>query len=157
MKALSAASVALCCVVVTVSVISLLIPHKRTTKIFSFAIGLFVIVSVLNVFSGVSSAGFDYGSIEATEYSDHGDGDINDAAVQMAAENLAVELNELLKNEGIYADDISLTLKNSDNGRIYAARVVIYISKDHFSRRDDIRSIVYRNLSKEPEIYVTGQ
>ena len=157
MKSLSAASVSLCCVVVTVSVISLLIPHKRTTKIFSFAVGLFVIASVLNVFSGVSSAGFDFGAVEATEYPDHADGDINDAAVQLAAEDLTVELNELLNNDGIYADDIALTLKISDSGRIYASRVVIYISKDDFSRRDDIRSIVYRNLSKEPEIYVTGQ
>ena len=59
MKTLSAASVSLCCVVVAVSVISLLIPHKRTTKILSFAIGLFVIVSALNVLSGLSNVEID--------------------------------------------------------------------------------------------------
>ena len=157
MKALSAASVSLCCVVIAVSVISLLIPHKRTTTIFSFAIGLFVIVSLLNVFSDIPPLEADDSAIEATEYPDYSDRDINDAAVQMTAENLTVELNELLINEGIKADDISLTLKISDNGRIYAARVIIYISKDYMNRRDEIRSIVYRNLSKEPEIYVAGQ
>lgn len=157
MKALSAASVSLCCVVVAVSVISLLIPHKRTTKILSFAIGLFVIVSALNVLSGLSNVEIDDAVIGATEYSGISSRDINDAVIGMTAENLTVELNELLKNEGINADDIALTLKISDNGRIYAARVIIYISKDYANRREDIRSIVYRNLSKEPEIYVAGQ
>ena len=157
MKALSAASVSLCCVVVAVSVISLLIPQKRTTKILSFAIGLFVIVSALNVLSGLSNVEIDDAVIDVTEYSESNDRDINDAVIGMTAENLTVELNELLKNEGINADDISLTLKISDNGRIYAARVIIYISKDYANMREDIRSIVYRNLSKEPEIYVAGQ
>lgn len=157
MKTLSAASVSLCCVVVAMSVISLLIPQKRTTKILSFAIGLFVIVSALNVLSGLSNVEIDEAVIDATEYSGISSGDINDAAIGMTAENLTAELNELLKNEGINADDIALTLKKSDNGRIYAARVIIYISKDYANRREDIRSIVYRNLSKEPEIYVAGQ
>ncbi len=157
MKTLSAASLSLCCVVVAVSVISLLIPHKRTTKMLSFAIGLFVIVSALNVLSGLSNVEIDDAVIGATEYSGISSGDINDAVIGMTAEDLTVELNELLKNEGINADDISLTLKISDNGRIYAARVIIYISKDYANRREDIRSIVYRNLSKEPEIYVAGQ
>ena len=157
MKAITSASVSLCCIVVTVSLITLLIPHKRTVKILSLAIGLFVIVSVLNVFSGVTLFEADDGSAAATEYPENNDTDINDAAVQLTAENLTVELNELLINEGIKADDVALTLKISDKGRIYAARVVIYISKDYAGRRDDIRSIVYRNLSKEPEIYVAGQ
>lgn len=157
MKTLSAASVSLCCVVVAVSVISLLIPQKRTTKILNFAIGLFVIVSALNVLSGLSNVEIDDAVIGVTEYSESNDRDINDAVIGMTAEDLTVELNELLKNEGINADDIALTLKNSDNGRIYAARVIIYISKDYANRREDIRSIVYRNLSKEPEIYVAGQ
>ena len=61
------------------------------------------------------------------------------------------------RTERTQAQDIRLTLKISDEGRIYASRAVIYISREYEHRVNDIKSIVYRNISKEPEVYIDGQ
>ena len=66
-------------------------------------------------------------------------------------------MNELLKNEGIFAEDIQLTLKISDEGRISVKRAVIYINEADRDRTEKIESVVYRNIAKEPEVYVAGE
>lgn len=158
MNNLSSAAVAVCCVCASVGILSALIPQKRTAKIMSFVIGLFMTVTLI---SAVCSAGITLSDVElsdeAYDIPEYSEDDLNEAAVRLTAEQLTGELNELLLSEGIRAEDIGVSLKITDEGRIYAQRVVIYISKAFASRREEIKSIVYRNLSKEPEIYVKGQ
>ena len=157
MKSVNGLCVTICCVCIAVSILSALIPQKRTVKIMSFAIGLFIISSVLTAAAGIEIPNIDISDTEKYNVRDYGEKDYNDEAVQLTADNLVQALNEILLSEGISAEDIRLSLKISDDGRIYASHVVIYINKAYLSRVNDIKSIVYGNLSKEPEIYVTGQ
>ena len=158
MKNLSSAAVTVCCVCASVGILSALIPQKRTSKIMSFVIGLFMTVTLISAVSSADISLSDNGlSADVYEVPEYSEDDLNKAAVNLTAEQLTSELNELLLSEGIRAEDIGISLKITDEGRIYAQRVVIYISKAYVSRREEIKSIVYRNLSKEPEIYVKGQ
>ncbi len=158
MKGLSGICITVCLVSIAVCIFSVLIPQKRTAKIMSFVIGLFLTVTILSsIIAKSEEISLDISELEKYKLPEYSQDDYNDTAIQMTADNLTSALNELLKNEGINADDIKLTLKITDEGRIYASRVVIYINEEDYLRRSDIKSIIYRNLSKEPEIYVTGQ
>ena len=158
MKNASEFCTAICCICIAVSVLSILIPQKRTSKIMGFVIGLFLISSVIGLFATYNEdLKMDFSEIEKYAIPDYSEEDYNDAALQLTADNLTVALNELLLNEDIRADDILISLKITNEGRIYASRIVIYISEAYAARRNDIKSIVYGNLSKEPEIYVTGR
>lgn len=158
MKGLSGICMTVCLVSIAVCIFSVLIPQKRTAKIMSFVIGLFLTAAILSsIIANSEEISLDISELEKYKLPEYSQDDYNDTAIQMTADNLTSALNELLKNEGINADDIKLTLKITDKGRIYASRVVIYINEEDYLRRSDIKSIIYRNLSKEPEIYVTGQ
>lgn len=158
MKGLSGICITVCLVSIAVCIFSVLIPQKRTAKIMSFVIGLFLTAAILSsIIAKSEEISLDISELEKYKLPEYSQDDYNDTAIQMTADNLTSALNELLKNEGINADDIKLTLKITDEGRIYASRVVIYINEEDYLRRSDIKSIIYRNLSKEPEIYVTGQ
>ena len=158
MNELKATGVTICVISVAVSVISVLIPQKRTRRVMSFVIGLFFIGSLLQGLS--SSFGQfhaelpDREEITVPRYSDQ---DYNDAVGQQTADILVRSLGELLRNEGIEIQDINIMLKISDQGRITVSRVIIYMSEAYVDRVDDVRSIIYRNVSKEPEIYVGGK
>ena len=158
MSELQQISVTLCVTCVAVSMLSFLAPQKRTRRVMGFVIGLFFISTMasavaakiddLNLSDPVTS------EISVPTYSE---ADYNREIAQMTADNVTDALNELLLNEGIAADDIQLTLKISDKGRISVSRAVIYISEDYQNRIAEIESIVYRNIAKEPEVYVNGQ
>ena len=155
MSALSHLSLALCYLSVAVTVISLFLPQKRTRKIFSFVIGLFVICSLIACVRGATvdlhSDGFDLKKITVPESDTEG---YNELIRQTTAENLVSAVDELLRSEGIEAKDIQISLKISDEGRIYVADAVIYISEADLFRKQEIRNIIYGNLSKEPRVYV---
>ena len=158
MSAISGLGVTVGCVCAAVGILSVLIPQKRTGRLMSFVIGVFFIGSLLSaVITGIQDIGdIDTGGYELN-IPDHSEEEYRDTVAQAAADRLIQVLNELLKNEGIQAQDIRLTLKISDEGRIYASRAVIYISREYEHRVNDIKSIVYRNISKEPEVYIDGQ
>lgn len=155
MSALSRLAQLLCYLSVAVSILSLFLPQKRTRKIFSFVIGLFVICSLIQCVRS-TSLNMEGGLVDISELSvpDSGDPDYNDAVMQTTAENLISALDELLRSEGVEIRDIRLSLKISNKGRIYAEDVVIYISESDLPRKREIENIVYRNLSKEPAVYV---
>ncbi len=158
MKGLSGVCMTVCLVSIAVCIFSVLIPQKRTAKIMSFVIGLFLTVTILSsIIAKSEEISLDISELEKYKLPEYSYDNYNDTAIQMTADNLTSALNELLINEGINADDIKLTLKITDEGRIYASRVVIYINEEDYLRRSYIKSIIYRNLSKEPEVYVTGQ
>lgn len=158
MSALASLTLLLCCTVVGASILSMLAPQKRTRRIFGFVIGLFVLVTLINgVKSAVSELHIDVSEITSGGALDDSEEDYRDAVVSRTADILVRSLDELLRAEGVVADDIRLKLKTSDSGSIYADRIDIYISEQYRGRRNDIRSLVYTNLSKEPGIYVKGQ
>ena len=158
MKGLSGICMTVCLVSIAVCIFSVLIPQKRTAKIMSFVIGLFLTAAILSsIIANSEEISLDISELEKYKLPEYSQDDYNDTAIRMTADNLTSALNELLNNEGINADDIKLTLKITDEGRIYASRVVIYINEEDYPRRSDIKNLIYRNLSKEPEIYVTGQ
>lgn len=123
-----------------------------------FVIGLFFISTMTSAVAEqvgqIQLSEIEQEEITIPEYSEE---DFDNEIAQMTADNLTSALNELLLNEGIQAQDIQLTLKISDKGRISVVRAVIYINEADRSRTSDIRSIIYRNIAKEPEIYVDGE
>ena len=158
MSTLSNIGVTIGCICVVISLLSVLIPQKRTGRLMSMVIGVFFIGSLLGaIITGIQSAeDFNIDGYDIT-VPDHDEQEYRDIVAQTTADHLTQALNELLLNEGIEVQDIRLTLKISDEGRIYASRTVIYISKEYEPRVGDIKSIIYRNISKEPDIYVDGE
>ena len=159
MSAVSDIGMTICCICVAVSILCVMIPQKRTRKIMSFVIGLFLIASILDAVTRASEEiQIEFPNVsESTVNSTHNENEYSQIVAQLTADNLTKTMEELLKNEGINVSDIRLTLKNSDEGRISVVRAVIYIDEAYADRQSDIESIIYRNLSKEPEIYVEGQ
>lgn len=153
MSALSHLALTMCYLSVAVTVLSLFLPQKRTRKIFSFVIGLFVICSLISAVRNTSIA-FNELKMEEFTYDSADSDEYTDAVKQKTADNLVSAIDELLRSEGIEAKDIRLSLKISDEGRIYAQEVVIYIGEEDLLRKQEIESIIYRNLSKEPLVYV---
>lgn len=156
MTTLGQLSVIICYLAVGSSLLSMLMPQKRTSKIFLFVLGLFVISSI-----GISILNFAENFSLPTETEDtlpapreYG-ADYTDIVAQNTADNVVEAMNTLLEEEGIHPTDIQITLKISDEGRIYVREAVIYISEEYEDRVQEIESIIYRNLSKEPKIYVT--
>ena len=158
MNALQSVGLTICYTCAAISILSVLIPQKRTRRIMNFVIGIFFIGTLITaVSSGFESFDFDTSSVQSIEIPDYTEEDYTAAVAQMTADNATAAIRDLLYNEGIEADDIQLTLKISDEGRISVVRAVIYISEAYRDREADVESIIYRNLSKEPEIYVTGE
>ena len=153
MSALSHLALCLCYISVVVTVISLFLPQKRTRKVFSFVIGLFVICSLISVIRNVSVSIGDF-EIKAPDPLPAAAQEYQEQVKQMTVENLVAATDELLRSEGIEAKDISITLKISDEGRIYVEDVVIYISENDLFRKQDVQRIIYGNLAKEPRVYV---
>ncbi|MBQ6413965.1 MAG: stage III sporulation protein AF [Ruminococcus sp.] len=158
MSGLQTVCVTLCYTCIAVSIISLLVPQKRTRRVMGFVIGLFFISTMTSAVAEqvgqIQLSEIEQEEITIPEYSEE---DFDNEIAQMTADNLTSALNELLLNEGIQAQDIQLTLKISDKGRISVVRAVIYINEADRSRTSDIRSIIYRNIAKEPKIYVDGE
>ena len=155
MNVLSQLALTLCYLSVAVTVMSLFVPQKRTRKIFCFVIGLFVIASiVLGVRNLTISEDIDLSDLNTAQMPEYSESDYNDMILRRTADNLVKATDEILRSEGIEAEDIRLSLKISDEGRIYVDRAVIYISEDDLLRRQEIKSIISRNLSKEPLVYV---
>lgn len=158
MSAIQSLCLIICFTCVAVGIISVMLPQKRTRRIMSFVTGLFFISTLATAVSAQANRSDipipDMDDIVIPTYSDE---DVRDAVAQMTADKLTEALDELLQNEGIRAGDIRLTLKISDGGRISAVRAVIYISEADRGKAPQIKSIVYRNIAKEPEIHVIGE
>lgn len=158
MSAFSALTLMISAAGIGVGMLSLLIPQKRTRRILTFVCGLFLLVSVTNgVKQALSEIDFQMPLIPEEEFSTEDSDAYLDAVVQETGDILVKALDELLRAEGIAADDIRLKLNISDEGRIYAERIDIYISEAYRNRKSDIRSLIVGNISKEPVIYVQGQ
>lgn len=158
MNALQDLSMTLCFTAVAVSIVTVMIPQKRTRRIMSLVIGLFFISTfITSAAAQLKEVDFSLSESEEIVIPTYSEEDYQDAVAQVTSDNLTQALDELLENEGIKADDVQLTLKISDEGRISFVRAVIYISETDRPKTAKIKSIVYRNISKEPEIYVSGE
>ena len=158
MNAASSLTVLVCSAGIGAGMLTLLIPQRRTKRILSFVLGLFLLVTMVGGVREMMS------ELDLSSVLDE-DGDLPsvneraylDAVAQQTADTLVKALDELLREHGIEAENIELSVKISDEGRITADYINIYISEALRSRKSDIRSIVEANLSKEPHIYVQGQ
>ena len=153
MNMLSQSALALCYLSVAVTVISLFLPQKRTRKIFSFVIGLFVIGSLIACIRN-TTVEIDGLTLDQTAYPITDQGEYLDAVRQETVERVVSATDELLRSNGIEVRDIRISLNISDEGRIYAGNIVIYISEDDLPRKQEIERIIYGNFSKEPQVYV---
>ncbi len=158
MSALKSVCLTLCFTCVAVGIVSVLIPQKRTRRIMSFVTGLFFISTlVTSVAAQVQAPDIQFPDTSDIQLPAYREEAYQHTVAQMTADHLTEALDELLKNEGISVQDIRLTLKISDEGRISVVRAVIYISEESRHQTAQIESIIYRNIAKEPEIYVTGK
>jgi len=148
----------ICYLSVGISILAFLAPQKRTARVFSYILGLFVIVTIAG---SIRSAFSDFSSEISLDISDsisdYSEKDYNDAVMQQTADNIVTAISDILEDEGITCRDIKLELKISDKGSIFVRRIVIYISDDYRDRTDDIKQIVNRNIQKEPDVYVEEQ
>ena len=156
MSGFSSVAVLICYVSAAATMLSLFIPQKRTRKILSFVLGLFILVAVGNGIRGLSFELPDLSiaavDLQQSSYED----EYENVIIQKTADRLVLSIDSLLKDEGIVAEDIRLSLKKSADNSISADRVVIYISDAYRDRVEEIERIVVGNLSKEPEVYVTS-
>ena len=158
MSALSAQTMMICTASIGIGMLSLLIPQKRTRRILGFIFGLFLLVTVTNgVRSALSEIDFRSPVITDSELSSEDSDAYLDAVVQQTGDILVGAIDDLLRDEGIAADDIRLKLNISPEGRITVGRIDIYINETYRNRKSDIRSLIVGNLSKEPVINVQGQ
>ena len=158
MSGLSALSGMICRICIAVSILSVLIPRKRTAKILRFVFGMFLIAELVSgVVAQIESISVSLPSADEIAVQEYDESDYHELAAQLTADKITEALDLILKNEGITAEDIRVKLKISEDGRIYAERAVIYISEACSDRADEVKDIVYRNLEKEPEVYVAGQ
>lgn len=158
MSAVSSLTVLICCAGIGSGMLSLLIPQRRTKRVLSFVLGLFMLVILVNgVKESLGVIRFD----DLPEWTDPdsavADGDNTDAVMNETAALLVKAVDELLRDEGIAADDIRIKLKISASGIISAEHVDIYISEQYRGRQNDIRALLHTHLSKEPNIYVQGE
>ena len=158
MSAIGSFSVTLCYLCVGSALLSLIMPQKRTRHILNFVLGLFLLVTGMNALTTCITEFReilpDINSVEIPSYQEQ---EYINTVAQMTADDLVQVTDELLQNEGIFANDIRLTLKITDEGRIFISRADIYINEMYADRKDDIERVVYRNLSKEPDVYVQEQ
>ena len=111
-----------------------------------------MIIPIIGLFDSFS-ADFELDESVA-QYSDNTDNAYNQLVLSKTADNLVLAADNLLKNEGITADNIELALKKTDNDSIYISSVVIYISEQYSHRAQEITKIIASNMSKEPVIIV---
>ena len=156
MSAVSAVCVTLCAVGAGAAMLSALIPQKRTGRVMSFIIGIFIIATIMGAAEAlINDIRADLSFTQDAQITEFSDSDLTAAVASETAGYLVEAADELLRSEGIYAEDIRISLRINDSGGIYADRIGIYISEDCSDRSQDIESIIYRNFSKEPDIYVT--
>lgn len=156
MTAFSNCAVIVCVCCIASSIISLVAPLGKMKKIMNLILGMFLLCSmvipVVGLFDSFSS---DFKFDESVaQYSDNTDNAYNQLVLSKTADNLVLAADNLLKNEGITADNIELALKKTDNDSIYISSVVIYISEQYSHRAQEITKIIASNMSKEPVIIV---
>ena len=156
MSGFSSVAVLICYVSAAAMMLSLFIPQKRTRKILSFVLGLFILVAVGNGIRGLSFELPALSVVASDQQPILYNEEYEKVIIQKTADRLVLSIDSLLKDEGIVAEDIRLSLKKSADNSISADRVVIYISDAYRDRVEEIERIVVGNLSKEPEVYVTS-
>ena len=155
MNTLNLTAMTLCACCIVCSLLTLLIPQERMKKTLNLVLSLFLLCSlILPVQSLLSNIQMEYDVQEFDQEYSFSQEEYHKAILQKAADNLVLCADNLLRKEGIEADNIRLSLKISEGESIYVSNIIIYISRDTENRKQDIESIIYRNFSKEPKIII---
>lgn len=158
MSEISSLCLCIAYLIVGVNLLSVFVPQKRTKKVLSLVLGTVILLTLISAVKDMVTE-LDHYDISYREYdAPQVDQNAYEALVaQKTTDHLIDSLNELLQLEGICADNISLALKITEEGRIYVSDVNIYISEEYEPKIAQIKNIVYRNVSKEPDVYVDGE
>lgn len=155
MSTLNTAATTLCVCCIVCSLLSMLIPQERTKKTLNLVLSLFLICSlILPVRALLSDITMDFDTEDTVGNYSFSQKDYDRSILKQTADNLVLCADELLKNEGIAAENIRLSLKISEQKSIYVSNIIIYIDKETADRKQDIETIIYRNFSKEPKIII---
>lgn len=157
MSALRSSAVVVCVCCIACSVVGVVVPDGRMKKIVNLIFGAFLVLSLFIPLIGLSHTivAKDY-SLELQEIEKvvPDDKAYEQMVLNNTADNLVKAADDLLKAEGIYAENIELGIKKSDNNSIYISKINIYINENDAVRIQNIKSIIERNMSKEPVVIV---
>lgn len=156
MSALKSAGIIICVCCVACSIFSLIAPTGRMKKMVSLILGMFLICSMIIPIKGLFDSlkiGF---NIDDSKYSieNMSDSEYNELVLKQTADNLVGAANNLLISENIYAQNIRVGLKISEDNSIYISSIYIYITNEYQDRQEEISKIITNNMSKEPELII---
>lgn len=155
-SALRSSSVVVCVCCIVCAMFSMIAPAGKMKKTVDIVLSLFLLSSMLiPIASFVKSFSADVVIDEQdVDIKNIDEDDYTEIVLKQTADNLVEIADNLLKSEGIQAENIRVSLKKTDKNSIYISRIDIYISKDNEKDTDKIKRIVETNMSKEPGIYI---
>ncbi len=147
-------AVTLCACCIACSILSLLCSDTRMKKVVSLVMGAFIVCSLLLPLFSLSALSKD----DINIITESADLDLNTeeaykkAVLDETAKNLVIAADDLLKQENIKVKNIELAIKLSEDDSIYISKIYIYINKTDEHKADKIKSIIEKNMNKEPVI-----
>ena len=147
-----AVTLCLCCI--ACSIISLLCSDTRMKKVVSLVMGAFIVCSLLlPLFSLTALSADDFRiTTDSTGLDIDSEESYKKAVLDETAKNLVIAADDLLKQEEIRAKNIELAIKLSEDDSIYISKIYIYINKADEQKAEKIKSIIEKNMNKEPVI-----
>lgn len=157
MSSLKSFAVTVCVCCIACSIIGIIAPSGRMKKILNLVLGAFLAVSMIIPFIGLSDSFSKDMYFETSEFlsADIDEKEYEKLVLNKTADNLVLAANDLLLSEDIKVDNIEIGIKKSDTNSIYISKINIYISDKEKDKAEKIKSIITRNMSKEPVIIIS--
>ena len=123
-------------------------------KVVSLVMGAFIVCSLLlPLFSLTALSADDFRiTTDSTGLDIDSEEAYKKAVLDETAKNLVIAADDLLKQEDISAKNIELAIKLSEDDSIYISKIYIYINKVDEQKAEKIKSIIEKNMNKEPVI-----
>ena len=123
-------------------------------KVVSLVMGAFIVCSLLlPLFSLTALSADDFRiTTDSTGLDIDSEEAYKKAVLDETAKNLVLAADDLLKQEDIRAKNIELAIKLSEDDSIYISKIYIYINKADEQKAEKIKSIIEKNMNKEPVI-----
>lgn len=155
MKSVGGAAAFICVCSIICTVISLLLPDTVMKKPARFALTLFFLCSLIapikSFCEGISQSAAEIQSIPSTT-AQESDFDFEQEVFKETLQDLTNTAGELLREEGIEANNIIITAHIDSNSRIKLDKISIYISEADTLQVLKINSIITEKFEKAPEI-----
>lgn len=157
MSSLKAVAVTVCVCCIACSIIGIIAPNGRMKKILNLVLGAFLTVSMIIPLIGLSSSFSKDMYVDTSEFvsPDIDEKEYEKMILNKTADNLVLAANYLLLSEDVTVDNIEIGIKKSDTNSIYISKINIYINDVDKDKAEQIKSIITRNMSKEPVIIIS--